>query len=81
LLWGPDYCSASRYAREFDSAEHCRVADASVFLETILDLKNNPARQQVLIQNAQKMYADRFHPDRIHGQFVHHTLKLLGTAA
>jgi hypothetical protein len=77
-LWGPEYCSATRYAREFDSAEQCNSPDARVFLKSLLDLKANPGRQKMLVENAARMFQDRFHPDKIHAEFVRHSLKLLG---
>ena len=78
LVWGPEYCSAVRVAREFDSAEVCTQPDAAAFLEKIIALQKAPERQAALVHNARKMYEARFHPDKIHAKFVHHTLKLLG---
>lgn len=78
LLWGPEYCSATRYAREFDSAQPCNSPDATACLKTLLDLKTDARRQKALVENAGKMFQDRFHPDKIHAQFVRHSLKLLG---
>lgn len=78
VLWGPEYCSATRYAREFDSAQQCNSPDARVFLQTLLDLKADSGRQKTLVQNAGRMFQDRFHPDKIHAEFVRHSLKLLG---
>jgi glycosyltransferase involved in cell wall biosynthesis len=70
LVWGPEYCSAARVAREFDSAEICAQPDAAAFLKKILDVRNAPERQAVLVHNARKMYEDRFHPDKIHAGLV-----------
>jgi glycosyltransferase involved in cell wall biosynthesis len=70
LVWGPEYCSAVRVAHEFDSAEVCTHPDASAALKKILALRAVPERQTKLVQNARKMYEDRFHPDKIHGDFV-----------
>lgn len=78
LLWGPEYCSASRYADEFDSAEKCNAPEPEAFLEAIRRLQASPARQKQLVVNADKMFQDRFHPDKIHAHFVRHSLKLLG---
>lgn len=69
LLWGPDYCSAVQIAQEFDSAEICTSPAASDFLQTILKLREQPERQQELLDNAQYMYQERFHPDKIHQVF------------
>jgi glycosyltransferase involved in cell wall biosynthesis len=80
LLWGPEYCSASRYADEFGSAEKCNSPDPEAFLETIRKVQADPERQEQLVANADKMFQDRFHPDKIHAHFVRHSLKLLGRA-
>lgn len=78
LLWGPEYCSAIRYAREFDSAEICLSPKAGDCLQAILAVAKNPQRQAALVANARRMYNDRFHPDKIHAGFVSQTRKLLG---
>jgi hypothetical protein len=78
LVWGPEYCSAVRYAREFDSAETCLQPEPEALLGKIIALSQDKNRQSALTENAQRMYHDRFHPDKIHAQFVHHSLKLLG---
>jgi glycosyltransferase involved in cell wall biosynthesis len=70
LVWGPEYCSAVRVAREFDSAEVCIEADAAPILRAILAVRNSPERQAMLVRNARQMYEDRFHPHRIHAAFV-----------
>ena len=77
VVWGPDYCSAIQVAKEFDSAEVCITPSAKDCLTTIEGLLESPSRQQELRDNAQKMYASRFHPEQIHEKFVGHTLKLL----
>jgi glycosyltransferase involved in cell wall biosynthesis len=70
LLWGPEYCSAVRYAREFDSAEICLSCRSADCLQSTLSLAKNQARQSALVSNARRMYEDRFHPDKIHAGFV-----------
>jgi hypothetical protein len=79
LVWGPEYCSAVRFAREFDSAEICASADERKFLATIEALGANPARQSELVRNARRMYDDRFHPDKIHGVLVEQCRRLMQT--
>ncbi len=70
FVWGPEYCSAVRTAREFDSAEVCTSDDAAVAAKLLLKLKQDPARQSQLVANSRKMYEDRFHPDRLHSELV-----------
>jgi glycosyltransferase involved in cell wall biosynthesis len=81
LLWGPEYCSATRIAREFDAAATCADAEAASFLETISALGRSPERQTELVNNARKMYEDRFHPDRIHTAFVQKCRELVESSA
>lgn len=70
LVWGPEYCSAVRVAREFDSAEICAQPDAAAFLQNILSVARNPQRQAALAKHAGRMYQDRFYPDKIHAGLV-----------
>ena len=70
FIWGPEYCSAVRIAREFDSAE-CQtsesVSDCAVSLG---EMAKAPERRRILLSNADEMYEDRFHPDIIHQHLV-----------
>jgi glycosyltransferase involved in cell wall biosynthesis len=77
LLWGPDYCSAVRIAREFDSAEICTSSKAVEFLSTILRVSQNSDRQKQLVTNAHQMYEERFHPDKLHQLLVTKMQELL----
>lgn len=70
LVWGPEYCSAVRVAREFDSAECVTDPSPAVCRKAIADLAASPERRRQLMGNAVKMYKDRFHPDRIHEGLV-----------
>jgi hypothetical protein len=66
FLWGPDYCSSARIAREFDSAESCAAPGPEACLDSLVKLAASPERQRHLVRNARRMYEERFHPDRIH---------------
>lgn len=77
LLWGPDYCSAVRIAREFDSAEVCTSPDPANFLTNILRIQADSERAQQLVANAHLMYRERFHPDKIHQLLVTKMQELL----
>lgn len=70
FVWGPDYCSAVRTAREFDSAEVCTDSSPEAAASILLQLRANPDRQAQLVSNARAMYNDRFHPDRLHRELV-----------
>jgi len=70
LVWGPEYCSAVRVAKEFDSAEVCTNPNPLEILGKILSLMTSPDRQIDLVRNARTMYEDRFHPSKIHSALV-----------
>jgi glycosyltransferase involved in cell wall biosynthesis len=70
LVWGPEYCSAARVAREFDSAMVCTYPSEKEAVSALLSLACRPDRQIELIRNARSMYEDRFHPDKIHNAMV-----------
>ncbi len=70
MVWGPDYSSAVKTAREFDSAEVCDTPDAMACLRQILTLARDPQRQGVLVSHARRMYDARFNPDKIHQTFL-----------
>jgi len=70
LVWGPEYCSAVRTAKEFDSAEICTDQDSKTCMENLVALRENPERRQQIVNNAQRMYESRFHPDKIHQLLV-----------
>ena len=70
FVWGPEYCSAVRVTREFDSADICTDADPRAAVSSLELLARSPERQRQLVDHAAKMYADRFHPAKIHAGFV-----------
>jgi glycosyltransferase involved in cell wall biosynthesis len=66
LVWGPEYCSAVRVAREFDSAEICVDPNPLAALSALQKLSSDVERQLLLVENADRMYRDRFSPNVIH---------------
>ena len=70
IVWGPEYCSAVKVAREFDSAEVCTSPKPADAMAAIANVSQSVDRQRILVDNARKMYEDRFHPDKIHGMLV-----------
>jgi hypothetical protein len=53
--------------------------EATAMLEKILSLRKQPGRQSVLVDNARKMYEDRFHPDKIHEGLVQQIKQTIDT--
>ena len=77
VIWGPEYCSAVRVAREFDSAECYTSPDAAGCIATLENIARSPKRQKQLVANAHRMYQNRFEPSRIHAVLFRECEKLV----
>ena len=66
VVWGPQHCSAVRFAREFDAAECYTSPDAAGCVAALQSLARSSARQKELVANAHRMYQSRFEPSQIH---------------
>lgn len=77
VIWGPEYCSAVRVAREFDAAECYTFPDGAGCVATIQKVVSNSGRQKQLVANARRMYESRFGPSRIHTVLLTECEKLL----
>ena len=52
VIWGPEYCSAVRVAREFDAAECYTSPDAAGCIAVLENVAHSPERQKQLVANA-----------------------------
>jgi len=77
VVWGPEYCSAVRFAREFDAAECYTSPDPTGCIATLQNVAGSPERQKQLVANARRMYQHRFEPSRIHGVLLRECEKLM----
>jgi hypothetical protein len=77
VIWGPEYCSAVRVAREFDAAECYTSPDAAGCIATLENVARSPERQKQLVANARRMYHSRFEPSRIHAVLLRECEKLV----
>lgn len=77
VIWGPEYCSAVRVAREFDAAECYTSPDAAGCIATLENVARNSERQKQLVANAHRMYHNRFEPSRIHAVVLRECEKLV----
>lgn len=77
VIWGPEYCSAVRIAREFDSAECYTSPDAAGCTATLQHVARSQERQKQLVANARRMYHSRFEPSRIHAVLLRECEKLV----
>jgi len=77
VIWGPEYCSAVRAAREFDAAECYTSPDAAGCIATLRNVAHNAERQKQLVTNAHRMYHSRFEPSQIHAVLLRECEKLV----
>ena len=77
VIWGPEYCSAVRFAREFDAAECYTLPDAAGCVATLQNVAHSSERQKQLVTNARRMYQSRFEPSRIHAVLLGECEKLV----
>ena len=77
VIWGPEYCSAVRIAREFDAAECYTSPDAAGCIAALENVARSPERQKQLVANARQMYHSRFEPSRIHAVLLRECEKLV----
>jgi hypothetical protein len=76
IIWGPEYCSAVRFAREFDAAKCYTSPDAAGCIATLQNVARSAERQKQLVENAGRMYHSRFEPSRIHAVLLAECEKL-----
>ena len=77
VVWGPDYCSAVRVAREFDAAQCYTSPDVAGCIATLENVAHSSERQKQLVANARRMYQSRFEPSRIHAVLLRECEKLV----
>jgi hypothetical protein len=77
IIWGPEYCSAVRVAREFDAAECYTSPDTAGCAATLQNVARSPERQKQLVANALRMYHSRFEPSQIHAVLLTECEKLV----
>jgi hypothetical protein len=78
VVWGPEYCSAVRVAREFDAAECYTSPDAAGCVATLQRVARSLERQKQLVANARRMYHSRFEPIQIHAVLLRECEKIVG---
>jgi hypothetical protein len=77
VIWGPEYCSAVRVAREFDAAQCYTSPDAAGCIATLQNVAHSSERQKQVVANARRMYLSRFEPSRIHAVLLGECEKLV----
>lgn len=69
IIWGPNYCSASRWARERSSALCVHDRNPESVVKAIKTLRQSPDEYERLSVAAREAAANEFSPSEIQGQF------------
>jgi glycosyltransferase involved in cell wall biosynthesis len=70
VIWGPEYCSAVKWARRGERALCVTDANPSAVRRTLEELAASPAEQERLAKSSREAAATDFNRDRIQAQFV-----------
>jgi glycosyltransferase involved in cell wall biosynthesis len=70
VIWGPEYCSAIRWARQGGRAACVTDRDPAVLRQVLKNLVSSPDEQQRFAAAAYRCAQTDFDPDRIQAQFI-----------
>jgi hypothetical protein len=70
LIWGPDYCSAVRWARSGDNAVCVTEPDAASVVSALRQLAGSTAEQTWFADRANNAANSEFNPDTIRKRFL-----------
>jgi len=70
VIWGPEYCSAVRWARRGNRALCVTDANPSALRQALEGLAASPLEQERLAKSACEAAAGDFNPERIQAQFM-----------
>jgi glycosyltransferase involved in cell wall biosynthesis len=70
IIWGPEYCSAIRWARNYQSALVVTSPSAEELVNAIKELAIKPEKQKLLANKALVMAQGMFNPINIQKQFI-----------
>ena len=70
VIWGPEYCSAVKWARKGDRALCVTDADPSAIRRALEELAASPAEQERLAESSREAAATDFNYERIQAQFI-----------
>ena len=77
ILWGPDYCTPFRLAREHGGAVAVDQNDAGAIVSVGRQIAGNTAWRDQLSQEARRLHQTLFNPDRLQKIFVGEIEKLV----
>jgi glycosyltransferase involved in cell wall biosynthesis len=70
VIWGPEYCSAVKWARSGDRALCVTDRNPSALRRSLEELAVSPAKQERLAKSSREAGATDFNPERIRTQFI-----------
>jgi glycosyltransferase involved in cell wall biosynthesis len=70
VIWGPEYCSAAKWARRGERALCVTDADPSAIRQALEELAALPAEQERLAKSSREAAASDFNHERIQTQFI-----------
>jgi glycosyltransferase involved in cell wall biosynthesis len=70
VIWGPEYCSAVKWARKGERALCVTDANPSAIRGALEELAASPAEQERLAESSREAAATDFNHERIQGQFM-----------
>ena len=70
VIWGPEYCSAVKWARRGERALCVTDANPSAIRRALEELAALPAEQERLAKSSREAAATDFNHERIQGQFI-----------
>jgi glycosyltransferase involved in cell wall biosynthesis len=79
ILWGPDYCTAMRVARENGGALMVNDDDPGAVVSACRRLAKDAALRKQLSQEATRLHQTLFNPDRLQATFEQEIEKLIRT--
>jgi glycosyltransferase involved in cell wall biosynthesis len=77
ILWGPEYCTPVRVAREHGGAAIVSVADATAVVDLCREIARDTALNEKLSKEALQLHHTLFNPDRLQDVFVQKITKLV----
>lgn len=77
ILWGPEYCTPVRVAREHGGAGVVSVADATAVVDLCRKIARDTDLNEKLSQQALHMHQTLFNPDRLQDVFVQKITELV----
>ena len=76
VVWAPTVSSIASFVKEHKAGLLIEDPNPLIFIQKVEELFHSQSLQEELAQRAKQLYAELFHPDRIHQKFVEQVLSL-----